>query len=76
MPPGRTVGARTRPDCGEAQVTDYELRGAKNIMRNNQVFKSMGFSTLASICKSTKPKRKEDVREHSGSLYEAEHSDA
>ena len=45
------------------------------MMRNNQVLRSLGVTTLASILNSSSAKKKAAAREDSGSLYEPQETD-
>ena len=56
--------------CTEAPLTEYERQRAQTMMRNNQVLRSLGVTTLASILNSSSAKKKAAAREDSGSLYE------
>ena len=56
--------------CTEAPLTEYERLRAQTMMRNNQVLRSLGVTTLASILNSSSAKKKAAALEDSGSLYE------
>ncbi|TVU18735.1 hypothetical protein EJB05_34847, partial [Eragrostis curvula] len=47
MPPGR------KRQAAEVPVTEYEKERAENIMRNNQMLKSLGVTALASLVNSS-----------------------
>jgi len=69
MPPGRKRGTGKAPEA-EPSLTEYERQRAQTMMRNNQVLRSLGVTTLASILNSSSAKKKAAAREDSGSLYE------
>ena len=54
------------------EITDIERERAQTIMRNNQVLRSLGIPTLASIVNSSTTKSKGRAREESDPLYEPE----
>ena len=56
--------------CTEAPLTEYERQRAQTMMRNNQVLRSLGVTTLASILNSSSAKKKAAALEDSDSLYE------
>ncbi|CAD6209305.1 unnamed protein product [Miscanthus lutarioriparius] len=70
MAPGRKVGASRQQPTEE--ITDIERERAQTIMRNNQVLRSLGIPTLASIVNSSTTKSKGRAREESDPLYEPE----
>jgi len=69
MPPGRKRGTGKAPEA-EPPLTEYERQRAQTMMRNNQVLRSLGVTTLASILNSSSAKKKAAACEDSGSLYE------
>jgi len=63
--------------CKEAPLTEYEKERAQNMIRNNQVMRSLGVCALTSLLggSSAQIKSKDSVPEHSGSLYEPNDND-
>ncbi|CAD6244658.1 unnamed protein product [Miscanthus lutarioriparius] len=72
MPLGRKAQtARTQTPI-EAMALECESERAQNIMRNNQVFESLGIGAYGATGKGTSARDKDDVPEKSGSLYNPE----
>ncbi|RLN25579.1 hypothetical protein C2845_PM07G18250 [Panicum miliaceum] len=59
----------------ETPLTDYERLRAQIMMKNNQIFQSLGLSTLASMINNRSSMSKDGVSQESGSLYDAQDSE-
>lgn len=59
-------------ECTEATALEYLRQRDQNIMRNDEVFESLGLRTLVAEAKGRSARNKVDVPEKSGSLYNPE----
>ena len=61
--------------CSDVPITDYEKERALNVMRNNNMLRSLGITGLTSLIRSSKTRKNTIAHDDFVSLYEPDHNE-